>query len=295
MEAPTMKSSKLIVILTVAMALLLVSACSNNNNSSNDAPTNSNANSAAPTVVKVSIPSVPFPGFNNIDANGKQTGYNVDYLELLEQKLPEYKFDYETVDYQAMLIGTDTGKYDLAASVWFKNAEREQKYIYNHEYGYSLTVLATKEDRNDIQTLDDLVGKKIVPFVPTSGLRSIILEYNRNHQGAEITIEDIDKSTVAGDLKQVASGKYDVDYKNLSQVQAVNKELDLGLKVAGIVSKESAHFIFNKNKAEFAQRVEDVTKELIADGTLSELAVKWFGYDFFLPIEEIQQQFLSNN
>src|SRR4051812_18398649 len=123
-----MKSSKLLFILTIVM-VFVISACSSNNNNSGNTSNADSSSTTEPTTVKISIPSVPFPGFNNIDTNGVQTGYNVDYLELLEQKLPQYKFEYETVDYQAMLIGTDTGKYALAASVWFKNPEREEKYI----------------------------------------------------------------------------------------------------------------------------------------------------------------------
>src|SRR5690606_27830155 len=112
-RSPPMKSFKFAISLAILFALVLT-ACGGNSKEA------SNANGKK--VVKVALTNAPFPQFNNIDASGKQTGYTLDYLALLEERLPEYKFEYEAVDATAMLIGTETGKYDMAATVMFKNA-----------------------------------------------------------------------------------------------------------------------------------------------------------------------------
>lgn len=296
-----MKSAKFVLFLTLAF-VLIITGCgkSTDKAASGSAPSPQASGASSPQassaaveqeVVKiVTNNQVPFPKFYNIDANGNTSGYIVDYYKLLEERLPEYKFEYEAADFNGQLIGTETGKYDIAGFVWFKNKEREDKFVFSEPFGYSLTVLAVKNDRNDIHSLDDVVGKKLVPMAPNSGLRGIVLEYNRQHPGKEFKLTDVDKWTIAGDLQSVASGQYDVDFKNLTQFEAVNEELKLGLKIASLVTKEPAYFLFNKNKPELAEKFGKVTKELIEDGTLPKLSEKWFGFDHFKALEEIQQQ-----
>ncbi|WP_240422058.1 transporter substrate-binding domain-containing protein [Paenibacillus periandrae] len=291
-----MKLNKLTLLLTLTTTLM-VTACSNNaanNGNSSPSPTVSSSG-AKQTVVKVATSSVPFPALYNIDDKGNTSGYVVDYFKILEERLPEYKFQYEPADINGQLIGTETGKYDIAGWVWFKNAERQEKYVFSEPFGYSPTVLTTKKERNDIHSLDDVVNKKLVPMTPNSGLRSIILEYNRQHPGKEIAITDVDKFTIAGDLKMVASGQYDVDYKNLAQVEAVNKELNLGLKVAAVITKEPIYFLFNKKQGELAEKIGKITKELKENGTLSKLSEKWYGFDVYKDTTEIQQYLTRGN
>ncbi|MCU6794438.1 transporter substrate-binding domain-containing protein [Paenibacillus sp. WQ 127069] len=245
---------------------------------------------AAPKVIKSALNTVPVPLFSFLDEKNQPAGFMIDYLKELEKKLPEYKFEYESVDNEGQLIGTDTGKYAFAANFWFKNPEREKKYLYpQQEFGYSITGLAVKPDRNDIKTLDDLVGKKLVPMTPVSGFRYILKDYNLKHPGKEIKIEDVEKTTPADDLKLVESGKYDAHLLNINHFEDAVKKLNLNLKIGGVISKESVYLLFNKNQTELAQKMDAATVELIKDGTLPKLSEKWFKVDVFKSLEYVQQ------
>ncbi|MEW9701698.1 transporter substrate-binding domain-containing protein [Paenibacillus sp. SI8] len=286
-------------IFTASIALtLLLAGCANSTGASTGASPNATSSSKPAetgkssdvTVVKVALNSIPVPLFSFVNEKNEPVGYMIDYLKEVEKKLPEYKFQYESVDNDGQLIGTDTGKYAFAANFWFRNPEREKKFLYpEHEYGYSVTALAVKPDRNDIQTLDDLPGKKLVPMTPANGLRYILKDYNIKHPGKEIKIEDIDKTTTADDLKLVDSGKYDVDFINVVSFDDVKQRLNLNLKIGGVISKEPVWFLYNKNQSELAKKIDAVTAELTNDGTLGKLSEKWFKVDFFKSLDFVKQ------
>ncbi|UKS26072.1 transporter substrate-binding domain-containing protein [Paenibacillus sp. HWE-109] len=290
-----MKQPRIHLILAVVL-LIILAGCAKAATTKEGAATNAPATTTAPTakaapkVVKAALNTVPVPLFSFLDEKNQPAGFIIDYLKELEKKLPEYKFEFESVDNEGQLIGTDTGKYAFAANFWFKNPEREKKYLYpQQEFGYSITGLAVKPDRDDIKTLDDLVGKKLVPMSPVSGFRYILKDYNLKHPGKEIKVEDVDKTTPADDLKLVESGKYDAHLLNINHFEDAVKKLNLNLKIGGVISKEPVYFIFNKNQTELAQKVDAATTELIKDGSLSKLSEKWFKVDVFKSLEFVQQ------
>ena len=243
-------------------------------------------------VVKVAqniVPNVPFSYQND---KGEMEGYTVEYLKLVDEALEEYVFEYDQLEADAMLIGVETGKYDLAANFYYRNPEREKKYAFGeYAYGYTINGLATRADRTDINSLDDMRGKTLTPMNPSGGTRIIIDEYNKRNPDNPILIDDIDQISDADSLRLVAEGKYDAFFVNLNTFNNVNKELKLDLKIAALVSKEPVWVLFNKNNTELAARFDEVTRKLLDDGTLAELAVKWFGYDFFQPIDEVNEAF----
>ncbi|RKN80556.1 amino acid ABC transporter substrate-binding protein [Paenibacillus ginsengarvi] len=277
-------------LLIVTAILLLLAGCGKEATQASAGGQSGSSAKTTPKVVKAALNTVPVPLFSYLDENNKPAGFMIDYLKELEKKLPDYKFEYESADNEGQLIGTDTGKYAFAANFWFKNPEREKKYLYpQQEFGYSITALAVKPERNDIKTLDDLVGKKLVPMTPVSGFRYILKDYNLNHPGKEIKIEDVEKTTPADDLKLVESGKYDAHLLNVVHFEDAVKKLNLNLKVGGIISKEPVYLLFNKNQTELAKIIDEKTVELIKDGTLPKLSEKWFRVDVFKSLEYVQQ------
>jgi len=287
------KLSLTAVLLTTAIAL---TACGSNDNSSNtnNAATGNNTPAATEqasgdvTVLKVARNAVPNPPFSYVDENNKMTGYTVEYLELVDERLEQYEFDYEEIAREAMLAGVEAGKYDFAANFYYRTADREAKYLFGDvEYGYSLNGIIVKEDRDDIHSLDDLQGKTLTPLSPSMGLRSFVVDYNEQHADNPIIYEDIDAITEAEAMQWVAEGKYDAFLTNKTVFENVNKELNLPLKIATFITKEPVWVLFNQEKTELAAEFDKVTQELIEDGTLPALSEKYFGVDMFQSLEEV--------
>lgn len=279
------KSTRFVSSLLVTGALLLA-ACG-------DQEQATPASAENVQVVKVAqniVPNIPY----SYSEDGKMIGYTVDYLKLVDEYLEEYVFEYEQVESEPMLIGTATGKYDLAANFYFRNPEREEKYAFGeYAHGYSITGIATKTSHEDITSLDDFQGKTLAPLQPSGGTYMIIDNYNQKHPGKEIVLTPIDQFSDADALKSVDSGKYDGHFLNTHSFDNVNGSLGLDLKIAGVISKEPIWVLFNKEHAnsELVKRVDEATKALIEDGTLPALSEEWFGLNFFEDLENIQENY----
>lgn len=279
-----MKKFSLTAIISLAF-LLIISACSSDENSKKSETEDGKK------VVTVALSDEVNPPFLYTDDNNNPIGYDMDYLKEIEKKLPEYKFEYVFGEEEANLVGVDTGKYTFAINWFFKNPEREKKFLYpEHEYGYSLTSLVVKKDRDDIRSLEDMVGKKLAPMAPSGGLRTILNGYNDKNPDKQIDIETIEFPSNADNLKGVAEGRFDAVFINVTTFNAIQEDLNLDLKVGGIVSKEPVYIVFNKNETELAKKIDEATVELIEDGTLAKLAEKWFNVNFFEDLEYIQRE-----
>lgn len=135
-----------------------------------------------------------------------------------------------------------------------------------------------------------MVGKKFPPMSPSGGLRAILNAYNEQHPDRPLTIESMDSPSNAENLKLVDKGKADAMFINVTTFNEIQKELQLDLKVAGIISKEPIWTVYNKENEELAKKIDEATVELQEDGTLSKLAEKWFGVDFFQDLEYINEE-----
>jgi len=234
-------------------------------------------------VVKVGV-NKSFKPIGFRDESGKLTGYDVEVIREVDRRLPDYEFELDGVDSPSNFLGIDSGKYAFGSSSFFKNAEREKKYLFPEEnHGAVLVKIMVREDRNDINTMEDLVGKSLCPHPPGDGIYTIIQNYNEAHPGKEVKLVAIDQASVtpATALKWVADRRYDAEIIGNMIFYTVQKELKLPLKLTGIVSKNNTYFVFNKSQTELKTKIDKVLREMKADGTLSKLAIEWIGEDVF--------------
>lgn len=264
------------------LSIFLIAGCSNSA---------SNKTDDGKKVIKVALSDEVNPPFLYTDDENNPIGYDMDYLKEIAKKLPDYKFEYQFGEEETNLVGLDAGKFDMAINWFFMNPERQAKFLYpENEYGYSLTALITKKDRDDIKTLDDMVGKKFTPMPPGGGLRAILNGYNEKNPDSPLALETIDHPSNADNLKRVDQGKADAIFLNKTTFDAVQEQLKLDLKIAGIVSKEPIYVVFQKEHTKLAKQFDQATTELIEDGTLSKLSEKWFGTDIFQDLEYINEK-----
>lgn len=66
-----------------------------------------------------------------VDENGNAVGYEYDLLKEIDKLLPQYKFKYQTMSFDQILLSLDSGKIDIAAHQYEKTAERESKYLFS--------------------------------------------------------------------------------------------------------------------------------------------------------------------
>lgn len=228
------------------------------------------------------------------DKDGKLTGYEVDVLKSLDEKIDKYDFNIESVSAEATQVGLDSGKYAFIGGGLFKNEERQEKYLFTEEpNGYSLIKIYTSpENADSIKTLDDLVNKKIAPVSANGGIHALLKEYNEKNPNKQLTIETNDDLSVADRYKSVDSAKYDaLILPNNLGFDDIKKELALKVIAIEEPAKVSpTYFVFAKGQEELISEIDKATKELLEDGTLSKISKQWYGEDIFKYESKVEQK-----
>ncbi|MFC3800216.1 transporter substrate-binding domain-containing protein [Cohnella sp. GCM10012308] len=227
-----------------------------------------------------------FPKVAFLDDKGKLTGFDVELVKKIDERLPGYEFDLQTMDFSNLLLSLETKKIDFVAHEMEKNPEREAKYLFNKEaYAHWRNKIIVAKDNDSIKSLDDLVGKKVLTGA-TSAEAQILENYNKDH---DKKINIVYQSGAANDtVSQVATGRVDAIIGADFTLSLIDPESKLKT-VGDDLSEADILFVFRKDDPESQQLADDIDtaiKELKADGTLGSLSKEWLGQDFTANISK---------
>jgi L-cystine transport system substrate-binding protein len=279
---------KTITLVFIIIMILAVAGCGSNNNSSKNEASSKGSNSdkaAATTTEPAKVTKIvvgtgtAFPQVCFIDENGKLTGFDVELLKEIDNRLTEYEFEFQTLDFSNLLLSLETKKIDLVAHVMEKNPEREEKYLFNKEaYAHWRNRIVVAKDNDSIQSLDDLKGKKALTGA-TSAEAQILENYNKEHDNA---INIVYQNGAANDtVNQIITGRVDATLSADFVLPIIDPQSKL--KVVGDeLSSADILYVLRKDDADsqkLSDSIDGVIKELKVDGTLSKLSIEWLGAD----------------
>lgn len=219
-----------------------------------------------------------------VDENGKAVGYEYDVLEAIDELLPQYEFEYQTMAFDQILLALDSGKIDLAAHQYEYTDERAEKYLFSEEtYTSYITYLAVLID-DDAQSLEDLAGEKIRSGGATSATSQILTNWNEAHPGQEVILVNSDSSANEESAAALKSGASRAAVLKKSDITNMNNNFsDDGnpwLKSVGEpINNSKTYYLYRKDETALKEAVDGALRTLKENGTLSELAIKWVGYD----------------
>lgn len=218
------------------------------------------------------------------DTEGHLVGYEVDVLEAINKKLEDYQISYEAVSGEAAEVGLETGKYGAIGGGLFYTDERAQKHLYPTENtGVSTIEIYRRKSDVSLQTLEDLVGKKLSPVTANGGIFNLLTKYNEAHPDKKITIPLGESGELAQRYQGLADGKYDavVMPANFGADDIITS-LKLDIVTADQpVQVNATYFLLGKDQKEFQEDFDQAVKALKEEGVLSDLSEKWFGEDMF--------------
>lgn len=267
--------------LTLVAALALsVTGCSSTKKENSD---------TGATKVLIGIRQDLFPT-SYIDENGAPSGYDIDIAKKIDELLPQYEFEYEAVSQEALLTGLDTGKYAAAVAGFYKNADREAKFLFPKEpIGGNVIGLAVRPEDKAITNLDQLHDsrKSLEPIAPTSGMYGIVTDYNKKNPEKAFEIPTSEWTDAADLYKWIADGSYDAAVTSRNVFNDTLPQIGLEGKLEfNSFTAIKTWSLFNKSQTEFAAAYDKALKQLKEDGVISELSVKYFGEDVLPYIKE---------
>ncbi|MFC4777949.1 transporter substrate-binding domain-containing protein [Paenibacillus sp. GCM10023252] len=278
------KTFSLLIVLALSAALAGCGANGKNEGNNEQAASGNKAEAAnAPKAEVKKIIVGTGTGFKKVcflDENGKLTGFDVELVRKIDEELPEYEFEFKTMDFSNLLLSLETDKIDFVAHEIEKNPEREQKYLFNQEpYAHWRNKIVVTKENDSIQSLDDLKGKKVLTTA-TSAQAQILENYNKEHENA---IEIVYQNNGANDtVNQLVTGRVDATLSADFVLSLIDPEGKL--KTTGEpLSEADILFTFRKDEPEskeLADAIDTAIVKLKGDGTLGKLSTEWLGGDF---------------
>ncbi|MBC2319773.1 amino acid ABC transporter substrate-binding protein [Listeria booriae] len=220
-----------------------------------------------------------FPNICFIDDKGNLTGYDVELVKALDKKLPQYKFEFKTMDFSNLLLSLQTNKIDFVAHQMEVNDERKEKFLFNKEpYNVFPLQVAVNEKNTDIKSVADLAGKTAIVSA-TSNSAVYLEKYNKEH-GDKINI--VYSGTGNNDAtNQIRTGRADATITTPFAVKLLNEQADAQQKVVGEpVLNSKVYFLLRKNESQLSNDLDGALKELKEEGVVSKLSKKWLGADY---------------
>lgn len=236
--------------------------------------------------------------YDFLDEKGQSDGYEVAVLKAIDEKLPDYQFEYTGTSDEDLLIGLESGKYDIGTKGAWYTEERAKKFIISESpIGASIIGFTIrKADANKFKNIDDFAKEKgkLVPISPQNAQWTVIEEYNKKHSASPIELTAAESFQIADAYAWVLEGRYDAFFDiKLSFEKAVTDKAGSYHQYAdqlswfpykGIPTYPLIHK--DKKNEEFAKAYEKAIKELEKDGTLSKLSEKYFGEDVFSYVDK---------
>lgn len=225
-----------------------------------------------------------------VDENGNYSGYDIEVLNAVFEKLPQYKLDLQTAEFDAIFTGLTAGNYQLAVNNFSYREERAETYYFSFPYDEITYVFVQREGDEPLTSLQDAAerGYKIESNAG-GNVTNAIEQWNRENPDSQIEIiysdadlsvwfEHIEDGTAdfrIDDLPIYLAYVDEFGFENLQKTELSAEE------TAKISTALDAYFLFPKTEEGNALR-EDINgalKQLREDGTLLELSQKYFGAD----------------
>lgn len=101
--------------------------------------------------------------YDFVDKDGNSDGYEVAVLKEIDKKLPQYKFEYTGTSDDDLLIGLESGKYDIGTKGAWYTDERAKKFIIPKDpIGASIIGFTIrKDDKDKYKNISDLQNKMV--------------------------------------------------------------------------------------------------------------------------------------
>ncbi len=219
---------------------------------------------------KITVATSPdFPPFESLEG-GKVVGIEVDIMNLIAAELG-VELEIVEMDFDAVLLGVQSAKYDCGMSGITANEERKQNMLFTIPYYNAAQVIVVKAD-SAIKGKADLAGKSVSVQTGTT---------------AEAGCADVGCTPQAfaanADAKEaLKTGKVEAWVVDNLTAQQMVEEGDGLVILDEKMTDEPYAFAFAFGSEDLVEEINPILEKLIADGTIESIFAK-YGETYFKP------------
>jgi polar amino acid transport system substrate-binding protein len=214
-----------------------------------------------------------YPPMEFRDSKNDLVGFDVDLGKEIGKKLG-VETEYTTTDFNGILLALTSSKFNIILSGMSITDKRKESIDFSDTYVMGGQVVAIKKGNISIKSLEDLKGKVVACQLGSTGDTAAtsmeglkeVKRYDKITEAfQELSVERVDAvimdAQVGGYYVAKKPGEYDV--------------------LKDVISEEPMGIGFKKEDKELRTAIQEELNELRADGTLSKLSQKWFGFDAY--------------
>ncbi len=245
---------KVAVILSMAMLVCGLAACGGDSAKKSDTITfGTNAE---------------FPPFEFVASNGVIGQYDGIDMAIAKQIAEKNGMtaEIENMEFDSLLIALENGQIDAVIAGMTVTDERKEEADFSTPYYEATQVMIVKED-SDITKASDMEGKRICVIQGYTGetcVNDMGYAYEAFKKGTEAVMELVNGKCDVVVIDSATARKYVNDNEGLKIVE--DPEAFEGEQYAIAVKK---------GNTELLDKINKVIEEMLADGTISDLAVKY--------------------
>lgn len=206
------------------------------------------------------------------ETTNELVGFDVEVAKEIAKRIG-VAAEFAEGDFDGGLTGVAQGTFDMMANGVDVTEDRKQTFDFTDAYAYDRAVVVTKADNNDISSFDDLAGKKTA-----NSVGSTYAQMGEEH-GAEV----VNVPTLGETMELVTNGTADATINADTSVQDyLNTTGDTSVKIVAVDKDVTEYAIPLKKGADndtLREAINGAISDMRADGTLSDIAIKYFGSD----------------
>lgn len=204
------------------------------------------------------------------DESGELVGFDVEVARKVAEKLG-VEAEFMEAEWDSLFAAMDSGRIDTVINEVEYSDERALKYDFSQPYTYIHGAIMVKGDNEEIDSFEDLDGKKAAQNL-TSSWGTMAEEY-----GAELV--GVDAVSQCVDL--LLSGRADATLNvETAFADYLKNHPDADVKIVARTEEVSSSLIpVKKGNEDLLKAVNDALDELRQSGELAELSEKYFGMD----------------
>ena len=205
------------------------------------------------------------------DENNELVGLDIEIGKLIAEGLgvqPEF----QETDWDSILAGVDSGRFDIACNGVGYTETRAEKYSFSTPYVYTHKVLVVAQGNDEIKTIDDLAGKTTANS-PSSTYAQIAEEH-----GATVTYV----STLGETIELLIQGRVDATINAQVSIQDyLDQHPDAPIKVVQVMEGDPVAYPVRKSAETdtLIAAINEILENARQNGSLSAISMKYFGLD----------------
>ena len=214
-----------------------------------------------------------YPPMEFRDSKNNLVGFDIDLGNEVAKKLG-VKAEYTSNDFNGMVLALSSSKFNIILSAMSITEERKKSIDFSDTYVMGGQVATVKQGNTKLKSIADLKGKIVACQLGSTGDAAASamkgLKEVKKYDKITEAFQDLSIGRVDAIVMDAQVGGYYVA-KKPGQYEVLTEK----------ISEEPMGIGFKKEDKELKAAVQKALNELKADGTLSKLSMKWFGFDVY--------------